>query len=48
MTKSLIMMQDAMITICNPKENEDERKEDMRKLIEKIKQNKNELLSIQS
>ena len=29
-------MQEAMITICNPKEDEDERREDMRKLIEKI------------
>ena len=37
-----------MITICNPKENEDERKEDMKKLAEKIEQNKIELLSTQS
>ena len=36
MTKSLITIQKAMITICNPKENEDERKKDLRKLTEKI------------
>ena len=38
-------MQQAMITICNPKENEDEREEEIKKLAEKINENKNKLLS---
>ena len=44
-TKSLVIMQEAIITICNPKENKDKRKEEMKKLAEKINENKNELLS---
>ena len=38
-------MQEAMITICNLKENKDKRNEEMKKVAEKINKNKNELLS---